>query len=359
MPVVSVAESRRLEDELEGPGKGPAGKLIIAVAVLGLFVGSILLLYTLLKIWPHPTPSGAPVDAGAASAQSPVSAQSDNSAGPTVAVPPAARGVGGPLTCDTTIVARVYVIAPDSLRDPECVSLFAREFPIWAEQRLLLIVVLSGALGGMLHAARSLVWYVGNRTLKRSWLPYYLSLPLAGGVMALAFYVVLRGGLFSPSSSIRETSPFGFAAMAFLVGMFSPQAALKLKQVAGTLLAEPGAGEDATPQAAGGTPAERSLPAAATIGAAPQIAGLEPPTVIVGKPDQVVTIMGSGFVPESQVRIGSSMARPPTGAKTATTLQVLLAPEDLQSAGSIEIRVINPPASGGESSPMALAVVGG
>src|SRR6202035_4995943 len=34
-------------------------------------------------------------------------------------------------------------------------------------------IIMLGALGGVLHALRSLYWYVGNRNLKRSWLLMY------------------------------------------------------------------------------------------------------------------------------------------------------------------------------------------
>jgi hypothetical protein len=128
------------------------------------------------------------------------------------------------------------------------VNLFGWRIWIWDEQRLLLIVVLAGALGSLVHGLRSVYWYVGNRTLVRSWLGMYLLLPLAGGALGLIFYLVIRGGFFSPQASFEQTSPFGFAAFAALIGMFSQQAVLKLQTVAETLLTKPEPGENATPQ---------------------------------------------------------------------------------------------------------------
>ena len=49
------------------------------------------------------------------------------------------------------------------------------------------------------------------------------------------FYVILRAGLFSPSSSIDQASPFGFSAVAALVGLFSEQAMEKLRDVAANI----------------------------------------------------------------------------------------------------------------------------
>ena len=73
----------------------------------------------------------------------------------------------------------------------------------------------------------------------------YVLLPFVGAALGLVFYLVIRGGFFSTQASVDETSPFGFAALAALVGMFSEQAVLKLKEVAETLLSKPAQGKDA------------------------------------------------------------------------------------------------------------------
>ena len=110
------------------------------------------------------------------------------------------------------------------------------------EQRLFVIVAVAGALGGLLHGARSLYAYVGARKLVRSWLLMYLSLPIIGGGLAEVFYVILRGGLITGTAA--EVNFFGFAAISALVGLFSPEAALKLKQIFSTLLAPARPGRD-------------------------------------------------------------------------------------------------------------------
>ncbi|HID64867.1 MAG TPA: hypothetical protein EYP49_19280 [Anaerolineae bacterium] len=121
-------------------------------------------------------------------------------------------------------------------------------FAISDEVRLILIVAMAGALGSLVHALRSLYWYVGNRELVMSWLVMYILLPFVGATLALVFYFVIRGGFFSSEATIEQTSPFGFAGLGALVGMFSEQAVLKLKEVAETLLSKPHPGEDAVPQ---------------------------------------------------------------------------------------------------------------
>ena len=109
---------------------------------------------------------------------------------------------------------------------------------------MIFIVAMAGALGGLAHALRSLYWYIGDRELVFSWLAMYILLPFVGTTLGLVFYFVIRGGFFSPTATIEQTSPFGFAALAGLVGMFSEQAVLKLKEVAETLLSKPQQGRE-------------------------------------------------------------------------------------------------------------------
>ena len=113
------------------------------------------------------------------------------------------------------------------------------------EQRLFVVVAVTGALGGLIHSARSLYAYVGNRTLLRSWLLFYLSLPFIGGGLAVLFYLILRGGLVTGTAA--QVNFFGFAAISALVGLFTPEAALKLQQIFTTLLAPTPPGRDSLP----------------------------------------------------------------------------------------------------------------
>jgi hypothetical protein len=107
-----------------------------------------------------------------------------------------------------------------------------------------LTVALAGGLGGLIHTVRSFAWYVGNRALRWSWVPYNALLPIVGALAGTVFYLVLRAGLFSPSTSVQQASPFGFAAIAILAGLFSPQAFEKLRQLAGEIFTKSAQGED-------------------------------------------------------------------------------------------------------------------
>lgn len=112
------------------------------------------------------------------------------------------------------------------------------------ELNFFLVVGLAGTLGGLIHTIRSLSWYVGNRQLRWSWVPFLLMLPVVGALGGTVFYLVLRAGLFSPSTLVGDASPFGFAAVAVLVGLFSEQALEKLRDVAGNLFSANPVGQD-------------------------------------------------------------------------------------------------------------------
>jgi len=137
------------------------------------------------------------------------------------------------------------------------------------EQRLFVIVALAGMLGGLIHSARSLYEYAGNRVLRRSWLLMYFSLPFIGAALAVVFYVILRGGLITGTAA--QVNFFGFAAISALVGLFSPEAAEKLKQIFGTLLAPAPLGRDRL------TPASTAL-----------ADGIEPQSGPVGTPVRIL-----------------------------------------------------------------------
>jgi len=169
---------------------GFIGKLVITVYLLPF---SLLLIYSLVQFWPPPTPPG-------------------------VAVPPSPG------------------------------TFFHVPINISEEVRLILIIAMSGALGGLIASLRSFYWYVGHRELVWSWTLMYILRPFVGATLALVFYFVIRGGLFKPQAQIADASTFGFAGLSGLIGLFSEQAVLKLKEVAETFFSKPSPGANAKPQ---------------------------------------------------------------------------------------------------------------
>lgn len=129
----------------------------------------------------------------------------------------------------------------------QTVSWFGWHIKANRELLFFLIVALAGGLGGLIHTVRSFTWYVGNRNLKWSWIPYNFLLPIVGALAGTVFYLVLRAGLFSPSTSVSQASPFGFAAIAILSGLFSPNAFEKLRNLAGQIFTDTPTGTDHFP----------------------------------------------------------------------------------------------------------------
>ena len=117
-------------------------------------------------------------------------------------------------------------------------------FDIHDEIRLLLLVTFAGGLGGMVHALRSFVWYVGNQDLESNWIPMYILTPFIGTVIGLVFYIVIRGGFYSPETITKEPNLFVFVALACITGMFTEQAIMKLKEISEAILTKPETGKD-------------------------------------------------------------------------------------------------------------------
>jgi hypothetical protein len=137
-------------------------------------------------------------------------------------------------------------------------SYFGADLRVSTEALYFGVVALAGALGGLVHTVRSFSMYVGTRKLLWSWVPFNLLLPVVGALGGTLFYLVFRAGLFSSSTTTSSASPYGFAAIAALVGLFSEQAVEKLRQIAQQMFTEAPKFEPDhfEPAAAAGTAAE-------------------------------------------------------------------------------------------------------
>jgi len=103
------------------------------------------------------------------------------------------------------------------------------------EVDLLWLVLVSGALGSFVYTARSFVDFVGNKTIRGSWAAWYLMYPFIGAALALIFYLAVRGGFLTATTSSADINLFGLVAISGLVGMFSKQATSKLGEVFKTM----------------------------------------------------------------------------------------------------------------------------
>jgi hypothetical protein len=84
------------------------------------------------------------------------------------------------------------------------------------------MVILMGMLGGFVHLTSSLSRYVGNRQLLRSWVIWYVLMPISGAALAPMVYLLLRVGVLSNGTDSMNV--FGLYAFAALTGLFAEQA---------------------------------------------------------------------------------------------------------------------------------------
>jgi hypothetical protein len=303
----------------EKNGVGAALVGTFGIIALGLYLvgGALFTAYSLVALWPPqpgpaasqsgapaPKPSGAP-GAGqppsgtgatpttpaapkAASNEPPTGAASNQDAGrssgtspstPTTNPANAGRSTspsgstGGTGSSGSTGATGSPASEPQTGAGVEAASYLGYE--IHGMQRItILIVLFSGALGGLVHALRSFFWYVGNRELKWSWVPMYLLLPFTGGLLGLVFYIVLVAGLFAGAPG-SDGKLAGFAAIAALVGMFSTPAALKLQEIFETIFAKRQEGKDAVKTAESAAPVVKKVTVTAVPGGAGQTLSVE------------------------------------------------------------------------------------
>jgi hypothetical protein len=241
-------------DKKQEPGPGPGETAVGWLGIVGLtgyLVGlALFLAFNLVAHWPT---GACPSDPVAPSSTAPTS---------------------------TTLAT----VPPSPSPEPKpCVTIRGQALAYGSEGRLLFIVVFAAALGGTLHALRSLYWYVGNREFRQSWVLSYLLLPWTGSIVGLLIYFLLRAGLLSGATSVENTNVFGIAAIGSLAGLFSQQAVLKLKQVFETLWTPPAEGKNSVPQ--GAAPPPKPAPPTVTAVASPTSA----PTA------QKLSVRGTGF----------------------------------------------------------------
>jgi len=201
--------------------------------------------------------------------------------------------------------------------------LFAWACSLSTNVRLLLIVVVVGALGSLIHVIRSFYWYVGNRNLKTSWLLMYFLLPFSGAGLALLFFLIARG--ISSQPAAIQSSVDGYAALAALVGMFSQQALVKLKKIAEGFFSEPEKGKDP------------ALPSST-----PKITAINPKEGPTSGGAQV-TVAGTGLTGVSRITFGGI----PAANITVDNDAQITATTPAHVAGNVDVEVIN---AGGQKS---------
>ena len=237
------------------------------------------------------TPSyAAPASPGSKSSDPAPASPDTTSPGATPANPPATAAAA---TADRCI--------------PDGIWFFFFDKPCNQETRLLWITFLAGIMGSLIYAWNSLTTFVGNRTYVSSWTLWYCVRAVMGGMLALLFYVVVRGGFLGLSVQSGQLNIYSFAALGALSGMFSKRATDKLEEVFAALFTtqkgdterKDKAFPDKPKPSSEGSGGGAGAPASPTPGGPP---ALSPDTLKVGSAGDI-TLTAAGITEHSTVLI--------------------------------------------------------
>jgi hypothetical protein len=205
------------------------------------------------------------------------------------------------------------------------------------DERLLLLVIVVGMLGAFVHGATSLADYLGNNAFNKSWTWFYLLRPAIGMALALVFYFAIRGGFLSTTGGAKDINPYGIAALAGMVGMFSKQATDKLSEIFGTLFRS--GGDDRRADSLNGSAAAFKL---------------DPPSAVAGGDAFTLNVNGTGFVNGAIINVNDKPLT--TTFVSATQLTAPIAKETIATAGTLKVTVVNP--DGTKTGPVDFVVSG-
>lgn len=202
-----------------------------------------------------------------------------------------------------------------------------------SDSAVLLLVLTTGAIGALVHAATSFSKHHAKRTFDVSYHWWYLLRVLVGAGLSAIFYVVIRGGLLSITADDTAPNVYGIAAVAALAGLFSYPAMKRL---------------EATFQRIG----DPSSPSRQK----PKILAVTPTPVTAGTAAVMVGITGKYFGDHPALEI-AGVVRPYTAAtdtKISVSLTLALTADELATAGALPVRVW---ANGEWSDPVEILVV--
>ena len=197
---------------------------------------------------------------------------------------------------------------------------------ITREIQLLLIVLVAGGLGCLIHGLKSIAVFIGNRIAISSWFWWYITRPLLGMAMAMVFYALLRGGFLAGTpSDAKVISPFGVLGIGALVGMFTDKAIGKLAEIFDLLFRSKA--DDATKDKLSS--------------ALPTVTQLLPNPVKAGSPAGTLTIKGDHLEKIIKVKVGQDerAVKSPSSAQQVTV--DLLATDLAAPAHDITITLVD------------------
>ncbi len=185
------------------------------------------------------------------------------------------------------------------------------------DQKLILLAMLAGMTGSFLHAAQSLVSYMGNGTFKQSWAAWYLLRPWIGGILGLTIYFAFRAGLISGAAGLN---PYGVVAIGLLGGWFSKTATDKLQEVFEALF----------------TPKGDENRAHKLEGMHPVLQSIDPSPVPAGV--NAIKVQGSDFDEGAAIIVNGKPLKTDYHSNAALSAELIPRPP----AGTVSVQVKNP-----------------
>ncbi len=122
------------------------------------------------------------------------------------------------------------------LTRPSQFSMLGWSWIIPPEQRILLCVAFCGLLGGSIRMLLRVRGDFTSQHVDPIRIPWYFLTPPIGAILAVGFYLVVRGGFLTSGTSVENVNVFAFGGTGVLVGLFAEVATDRLEGAFGSLL---------------------------------------------------------------------------------------------------------------------------
>jgi hypothetical protein len=128
-------------------------------------------------------------------------------------------------------LACLVVLWPEqaNLTGPSRIRLLDWTWIISPERQILLCVAFCGLLGGSIRMLLRIRGDFTRPQVESLPVPWYFLTPPIGAILAVAFYLVVRGGFLASGSSAANVNLFAFGGTGVLVGMFAEAATDRLE----------------------------------------------------------------------------------------------------------------------------------
>jgi len=128
-------------------------------------------------------------------------------------------------------LACLVVLWPEKadLAGPSRIRLPGWSWTIPPEHRILLCVAFCGLLGGSIRMLLRIREDFTSLRVESLYIPWYFLTPPIGAILAVGFYLVVRGGFLASGTSVEDVNVFAFGGTGVLVGMFAEAATDRLE----------------------------------------------------------------------------------------------------------------------------------